>query len=150
MNLSDLPVEFTKNATVCREIGMDRRGAAIWKKAARLAQRALAEHADELLPIRAAVEESGYAAVSLKRMHREGLLPNRSKREGVYLFRRGDLPRKPGHGVAGREPELSIESGTEGPLLTEKSGPDAAPVAMGAQAGIPSKRQIARAVVSGS
>jgi hypothetical protein len=56
MNLRDLPVEFVKNATSCREIGMDRRAARIWAKAVAMAQRAIADHDNEFVTPQQAAE----------------------------------------------------------------------------------------------
>jgi hypothetical protein len=78
---------------------------------------------DEIVSLKHAVRESGYAAKSLKRM-----CPNRSTVVGEYWFRRGDLPRKAMHAPAPeRIPVLAVHNGE---------------AAMSA-------RQTARAVVSG-
>lgn len=72
----------------------------------RLCREVLAEFADvvahrndEALNLRKAARESGYSVDHLGRLLSEGQLPN-AGRPNAPRIRRGDLPRKPGHGVA--------------------------------------------------
>ncbi len=53
---------------------------------------------DELLTLREAAAISGYTEDHLGRLIRDGTVPN-TGRVNAPRIRRGDLPRKPGHGV---------------------------------------------------
>ncbi|MFI5398937.1 MAG: hypothetical protein ACHQ9S_25685 [Candidatus Binatia bacterium] len=59
-----------------------------------------ARHAseDETLPLAEAARVSGYTSAHLRRLIAEGHLRNVAT-AGPTLVRRGDLPRKPGHGL---------------------------------------------------
>lgn len=67
----------------------------------------------EGITIAEAAAESGYTAVSLWRFVKEGIIPTVGKRGNATLIRRGDLPRKPGHGV---RPLMRKAIETDGPL----------------------------------
>jgi len=60
----------------------------------------------EALTLEAAEVESGYSLAHLRRLIREGSVPNAGTKEDPRILRK-HLPRKPGHGV---RPKLAAES----------------------------------------
>jgi hypothetical protein len=138
MTPKDLPVAWRAEADLLRRYGADPQATTLEAAASKLAA-AWQAWLDELVPLAVAAEESGYSEGSLRRMAREAVIPNRAQVEGDYLFRRGDLPRKPGHGVKPPEPPSELV-----PAL-----PPVPEVAPARPSGLQSRRQVARAVVSG-
>jgi hypothetical protein len=136
---TQLPDAWREEARLLRRYAAEQQAATLEQAARQLAEQ-WAAWQDELVPLAVAAAESGYSDASLRRMARECVLPNRAA-EGEYLFRRGDLPRKPGHGVAGSDP------------VPQPVGPAAPPepVNIAPRPGRPhpDRRQVARAVVSG-
>ncbi len=96
---ADLPALFKERAAVARENTVDERGAAIWERAAEIAEEAIRQSGSEHLPLPLAALESGYTVDHLRRLIDEGKIPNASV-DGSKSILRMHLPRKPGHGVA--------------------------------------------------
>ncbi|MFQ5903311.1 MAG: helix-turn-helix domain-containing protein [Candidatus Binatia bacterium] len=63
---------------------------------------------DEPLTIEQAARESGYSKEQLRRLIREGKVPNAGKRGAPRILRR-DLPRKPGHPGDGQLPVVVVD-----------------------------------------
>jgi hypothetical protein len=137
MTPKDLPKAWRAEADLLRRYGADPQATTLEAAATKLAA-AWQAWLDELVPLAVAAEESGYSEGSLRRMAREAVIPNRAQAEGGYLFRRGDLPRRPGYGVA--PPAAPAE------LAPAPPAPEVAPAR---SSGLQSRRQVARAVVSG-
>jgi hypothetical protein len=112
-----LPQIWRDRATLFRLHGAEAQAATLDATAAEL-EATLTASFDELLPIGVAASESGYSCSQIRRMLREGKIPNAGD-PGSPRIRRADLPRKPGHHV-------------------DESGP----------LDLSSKRQIARAVAA--
>jgi hypothetical protein len=113
-----LPVHWRERATLLRQYGAEAQAITLESTADEL-ELCLAAVGDECLPLAAAAAESGYSKSQLRRMLREGKVPNAGA-VGTPLIRRSDLPRKPRRSVDSYSlPEVS------------------------------SKRQIARAVAAG-
>lgn len=138
-DLSGLQAAWRERAGELRPYA--RGAAAAFHRAARELEQAIAMHADELIPVEAAADESGYSAANLRRLVREDVIPNRSGKPGEILLRRGDLPRKPGHGVD-RSGEKYSDSMTE-------NIPEPEPVAPQTPRRPASHRQVARAIAMG-
>ena len=96
---ADLPALFKERAAVARENTVDERGAAIWERAAEIAEEAIRQSGLERLTLPQAARESGYSVDHLRRLIDEGTIPNASVDGSKSIFRM-HLPRKPGHGVA--------------------------------------------------
>jgi hypothetical protein len=115
---SELPNIWRKRAALFRLYGAEAPAATLEAMAVEL-ENAWVATVQELLPLTTAAAESGYSTSQLRRMIREGKVPNAGA-HGAPLIRRADLPRKPRRPVDSRSlPEVS------------------------------SKRQIARAVAAG-
>jgi hypothetical protein len=99
-HLHRLPSEFRDRASVLRDYGAAVQAAHAWEQAAELLEEALREAQLEALTIREAAQESGYSASHLRRLIREGDIPDSgTEATGPRILRR-DLPRKPGYRVA--------------------------------------------------
>lgn len=128
MNTREFPGSLRSRANLLRQFGHDERGARILESVATELEQIMKAEEDELLTPGQAAKECGVPAGTLRRMLRTGQLKDRSEKEDVYLIRRGDLPRA---AITAAEPEA----------------PPA--IALHVEAGASSRRQIARAVVSG-
>jgi hypothetical protein len=114
MDLADLVDRFRVEADKARRYAPG--AASAWEDAAQLLEDHLHGRDDELLNLTQAAAESGYSPDSIRRFFNEGLLkdyggPHRPR------IRRGDLPRKPGHG---RPPQPSQTDAVPGPDLAGK------------------------------
>jgi hypothetical protein len=88
--LSDLPGVYREKAVLLERYSPA--AAEAFREAAELAERALTESQLEALDLHAASRESGYTVPHLRRMLRDGTVPDAG---GGTILRR-DLPRKPG------------------------------------------------------
>lgn len=70
---------------------------------------------DEEITIAEAAELSGYHESAIRKMRDDGRIPETSKGR----VRRGDVPKKPGHGVSRRRPSLMVEQ-TDGDALARR------------------------------
>jgi hypothetical protein len=113
-----LPGTWRDRAALFRQHGANAQATTLEAMASEL-ESALVASEHEIVALRAAATESGYSSSQLRRMIREGKVPN-SGAPGSPAIRRADLPRKPGRAV-------------DLPMPAEVS----------------SKRQIARAVAAG-
>jgi hypothetical protein len=93
-----LPQAFRENAQQARRLAGSEAAAHVWEEAARETERRLQEALLEPLTIAQAELESGYTKSHLRRMLREGVIPNAGSEQGPLILR-AHLPRKPGHGV---------------------------------------------------
>ncbi len=105
--LTDLPAAFEEAAAIAREYAADERAAAIWERAAEMAEQSLRRSGLERLTLPQAEAESGYSRDHLRRLIDEGTIPNASVADGSKAILRKDLPRKPGHGVAAARPTVA-------------------------------------------
>ena len=99
MKLQALPAEFRRRAEFVRENAAAEQAATAWEKAATEVEAAL--RADELeeLTLQEASLECGYSVDHLRRLIRDGTIPNAGDERKHGVLRR-DIPRKPGHRVA--------------------------------------------------
>ncbi|HEV2129642.1 MAG TPA: hypothetical protein VGR27_00980 [Longimicrobiaceae bacterium] len=88
--LSALPAAFRAKAELLEAFSLP--AATAFRQAAEEVEKALAESQLEALDLDAAAQESGYSAAHLRRMLREGTVPDAG---GGRILRR-DLPKKPG------------------------------------------------------
>ncbi len=92
--LADLPTLYREKAAQLERYAPA--AAEAFREAAELAEKALSENMMEPLDLHTAAQESGYSETHLRRMLREGTLPDAG---GGTILRR-DLPRKPGGSLA--------------------------------------------------
>ena len=97
---ADLPATFKAIAAGAREYTADERAAAIWERAAEMAEASLRQSGLERLTLQQAEAESGYTRDHLRRLIDEGKVPNASTADCERSILRIHLPKKPGHGVA--------------------------------------------------
>ncbi len=97
---ADLPAAFKGIAAIAREYAADERAAAIWERAAEMAEQSLRQSGLERLTLPQAEQESGYSRDHLRRLIDEGTIPDASATDGSKAILRKDLPKKPGHGLA--------------------------------------------------
>ena len=96
--LSLLPEFFREKATQLREDAAAEQPARAYERCAELLEAALRHSLLEALPLREAEIESGYSKSHLRRLIRDGVVPNAGTENRPRILRR-NLPRKPGHGV---------------------------------------------------
>jgi len=106
MGLADLPTAFRERATFLRENAAAEQAATAWEKAATEVESALRAHGLEALTLREATPECGYGADHLRRLMRDGTIPNAGNDREYRILRR-DLPKKPGHAVASVGPQVA-------------------------------------------
>lgn len=140
MTLDDLFQRWRDDAAAADRLA-DERGRHLTLTHLAELQDALEGEADRIVSMDEAVQLSGYSAGSLRRMVRDERLENHAEEGGQYAFRRGDLPRKPGRNVA--NPDISRRETPHGDV-------GHSPVAGVRPLVVGSRRQIARAVVSGA
>ncbi len=105
--LTDLPAAFEEAAAIAREYAADERAAAIWERAAEMAEESLRRSGLERLTLPQAALESGYTKDHLRRLIDEGTIPDASGADGSKAILRMHLPRKPGHGLAAVRPTVA-------------------------------------------
>lgn len=96
--ISRLPDVFRANAAKVRLLAGAEGPAVAWDEAARLTEEALSRVSLEPLSLELAAQESGYTRCHLRRMLREGTIPNAGTDSRPRILRH-HLPRKPGFGV---------------------------------------------------
>ena len=74
--LTDLPTTFRERAAFLRENAAAEQASTAWERAAIEVEAALRGHALEALTLRAAARECGYSVDHLRRLIREGTIPN--------------------------------------------------------------------------
>lgn len=99
MTVTDLPIVFRLKAEELRRDAAAEQAARAYERAAEMVEDALRGQGDEVLDLDQAEVESGYSRLHLRRLLREGSIPNAGRR-GAPRIRRADLPRKPGYQVA--------------------------------------------------
>ncbi len=104
---ADLPAAFQEAAAIAREYAADERAAAIWERAAEMAEQSLRQSGLERLTLQQAEAESGYSRDHLRRLIDEGTIPNASAADDSKAILRMHLPRKPGHGLAAVRPPVA-------------------------------------------
>lgn len=101
--------EWREEAERLRQYGADAQATAVESCAVELEERVAAIQQQTLTPEEAA-EESGYSADHIRRLVREGKVPNAGD-DSAAKIRRRDLPLKPGHRRSGgRAPNRSAAS----------------------------------------
>ena len=98
IDVDALPGSFRETAKYLREHAASEQAACAWEKAAEKLEGALGEARTETLTLEEAEAESGYSRSHLRRLIREGVVPNEGTENRPKILRK-DLPRKPGHGV---------------------------------------------------
>lgn len=106
LTLFELPGVFRGKAQQVRADAAAEQAATAWERAAELLEGALRGHGDEPLDLTQAELESGYSRFHLRRLLREGTVPNSGRRGEPRILRR-HLPRKPGHEVASAPLEVA-------------------------------------------
>ena len=96
--VADLPRSFRETAEYLREHAASEHAACAWEKAAEILEDALGELQIATITLDEAEAESGYSRGHLRRLIREGVVPNSGTENHPRILRR-DVPRKPGHGV---------------------------------------------------
>ena len=104
--MHELVDRWRTRAKSLREWAAAEGAAAAFERAAIELEAELADHDDEVLSLNQAAHESRYSAEHLRRMIREGKLPN-AGRKGSPRIRRRDLPTKPGTRPFGTESEIA-------------------------------------------
>ena len=104
---TDLPAAFKEAATIAREYAADERSAAIWERAAKMAEESLRRSGLERLTLQQAAAESGDSRDHLRGLIDEGTIPDASAADGSKAILRMHLPRKPGHGLAAVRPTVA-------------------------------------------
>ena len=104
--LLDLPTMFRERAALLREYGSAEGAATAWEKAATEVESALRAHGLEALTLREATPECGYGVDHLRRLIRDGTIPNAGNDREYRVLRR-HLPKKPGHTVASAHPHVA-------------------------------------------
>lgn len=128
-----------------------------WTEAAAVAEEMLVRHLDEPLSLVTASEESGYTVGHLRRLvgleaGYPAILPNAGTADEPRVLRR-NLPRKPGHRIAGSSDAIASDS--EAAPVAVEGGPAAvlpsaeAPLADAAARALSSRTRVARAVAAG-
>ena len=111
MKLADLPDRFRHTAAFLREKASALQAARAWEKAAAEVEESLKGSLTETLTVELAELESGYTRSHLRRLLRDGIIPNSGTRTNP-LIQRIHLPKKPGHGVAWARP-TTVSSRTQ-------------------------------------
>lgn len=96
--LADLAAGLREEAALFRRRGLERE-ARLEESIAEDVEAAVRDYRREELTVAEAAAESGYSEKSLRRMVREGRIPDRrpsGSQGGAIRIRRRDLPRKPG------------------------------------------------------
>lgn len=93
-----LAESFRETAKYLREHAASEQAACAWEKAAEKLESVLGEARTETLTLGEAEAESGYSRSHLRRLIRDGVVPNAGSENRPQILRR-NLPRKPGHGV---------------------------------------------------
>lgn len=106
IGLADLPTAFRERATFLRENAAAEQAATAWEKAATEVESALRGHELEALTLRDAAPECGYSVDHLRRLIRDGTIPNAGNHREYRILRR-DIPKKPGHAVASARPQVA-------------------------------------------
>ena len=104
--LAALPANFRERAAFLRENAAAEQAATAWEKAAIEVESALRGHGLEALTLRAAAPECGYSVDHLRRLIRDGTIPNAGSDREYRILRR-DIPKKPGHAVAPARPQVA-------------------------------------------
>lgn len=104
--LRSLAEQWREDAAILRRY-RDERGAHVAEMLAEELEAALQELQRQALSLQEAEAESGYTRGHLRRMLSDGTIPNAGT-ERDPLILRGDLPRKPGHGVAPAVPDTAL------------------------------------------
>jgi hypothetical protein len=104
--LTDLPIDFRERAVLLREYGAAEGVAIAWERAATEVESALRAHGLEALTLSEAASESGYGVDHLRRLIRDGTIPNAGNDREYRVLRR-HLPKKPGHAVASAGPQVA-------------------------------------------
>ena len=97
MELHELVDSFRETASYLQEHGAEQ-AACAWEKAAEKLENVLGEARTEALTLEEAEAESGYSRSHLRRLIRDGVVPNSGTENRPKILRK-NLPRKPGHGV---------------------------------------------------
>lgn len=98
--LARLPQEFRDNAAAARRLAGSEAAAHVWETAALEVEDRLGEALLEPLTLDQASRESGYTRNHLRRLLRDGTIPNSGTEHDPRILRM-HLPRKPGLGVDG-------------------------------------------------
>lgn len=96
MRLLELPAEYRRKAQTLREDAAAEQAATAWERAAELLEGALQVSDLEALTLEEAEVLGGYTRRHLRRLIREGTIPNAGTPDR-YLILRMHVPRKPGH-----------------------------------------------------
>ena len=99
--IARLPEDFRAKAEMARDCAASEVAAQLWEKAARAVEDQLQEALFEALPLTEAISESGYTRNHLRRLIRDGTVPNSGTESDPRILRM-HLPRKPGLGVDGK------------------------------------------------
>ena len=125
MKMADLPGLFRETAEFLREKASAEQAACAWEKAAIEVEESLRESLLEPLPLDMAELESGYSRSHLRRLLREGIVPNSGTEEDPRILRT-HLPIKPGHGVSWARTK-SLSSRTQVAARVVQGGSDDTP-----------------------
>ena len=98
--LASLPAEFRETAKFVRENARAEGAACAWESAATRIEGALADSDLEPLSLEAAAIEGGYTIKHLRRLIKEGTVPNSAAPGEPPMILRRHRPRKPGYDVA--------------------------------------------------
>lgn len=109
--LARLPADFRALAEQARDVAAAEGAARAYEKAAAIVEERLQDAALEPLTLEEAEFESGYTKNHLRRLIREGVIPN-AARSGEPTILRMHVPRKPGYAVA-RTPQQPALSRTQ-------------------------------------
>ena len=96
--VDSLAKSFRETAQFLRAYSASEQAACAWEKAAELLENVLGEVRTETLTLGESEAESGYSRSHLRRLIRQGVVPNSGTESEPRILRR-ELPRKPGHGV---------------------------------------------------
>ena len=102
IDIDALPGSFRETAKYLREHAASEQAACAWEKAAEKLEGALGDARTEALKLEEAEAESGYSRSHLRRLIRDGIVPNAGTENRPKILRK-DLPKKPGHGVRQRQ-----------------------------------------------
>ncbi len=111
MNPKDLPHAWREQADVQRDLAAEGQ-ACTFEHCAKQLEVALDSYAKETLTISQAAIQSGYNEETLRRLVREGVIPN-AGRPNAPRIRRADLPLKPGHRADGHAIRPRVDSTTK-------------------------------------
>ena len=106
--LHQLPAEYRRMAHSVRENAAAEQAARAYERCAAIAETALRGHWEEALSLEEAELESGYSRSHLRRLIREGIIPDAGGPGRPRILRR-HLPRKPG-AAAARSPDPGAPS----------------------------------------